>query len=428
MQNGRQILTSLIAEQIARHEHLTIKQQIANSQEVNQFLQDKFTNEELYLWMQGEVSRLFYQYYRFAFDTARKAELAMKRDLMRPEVDAQTFVQFNYWDGGRKGLLCGEALHFDVKRMELAYHDNNKRELELTRHISVRQLNPLALLSLKTSNTCTVDVPEWLYDRDCPGHYLRRIKSVAVSIPSVVGPYTSLNCTLTLLGSSIRKSALLADGEYARQGFEDIRFVDYPGGGQSMVTSTGNNDPGMFEPAQRGDERYFWFEGAGAISTWKLELPMSYRAFDYSTIADVILHIRYTARQGIDKVKVGQALDDVFAAVPGATFGLLFSLTHDFPVEWSTFVNSAADFSAVISRDYFPYFTQEKAVTITSFEIYGKDLMHHAFGDANAATTDLADKTKLSFTISVKPDTAGPTQALIRDTEGEAFVIVRYTL
>ena len=68
------------------------------------------------------MSRLYYEYYRFAFDTARKSELAMKRELMRPEVDGTEYVKFNYWDGGRKGLLSGEALYLDVKRMELAYH------------------------------------------------------------------------------------------------------------------------------------------------------------------------------------------------------------------------------------------------------------------------------------------------------------------
>ena len=96
--------------------------------------------------MQGEISRLYYEYYRFAFDTARKAERTMKHELMRPELDAQDFVKFNYWDGGRKGLLSGEALYLDVKRMEMAYHENNKRELELTAHVSLRQLDPLALL------------------------------------------------------------------------------------------------------------------------------------------------------------------------------------------------------------------------------------------------------------------------------------------
>jgi hypothetical protein len=427
MQNGRQILTSLLAEQIAHREYLTVKQQITNSQEVNKFLNEKFTTEELHLWMQGEVSRLFYEYYRFAFDTARKAELAMKRDLMRPELDAQTFVQFNYWDSGRKGLLCGEALHLDVKRMELAYLDNNRRELELTRHVSLRQLDPLALLKLKTQGTCTVSLPEWLYDRDCPqGHYLRRIKSMAVSIPSVVGPYTSLNCTLTLVSSSIRKSPSMADGDYARQGTDDSRFVDYAGGGQQIVTSNGTNDSGMFETNLR-DERYLPFEGAGAISTWKIDLPTAYPAFDYSTISDLILHVRYTARQGVDPTKVAAALTDTFQASPGANFALLFSLPHDFPVEWSKFTHGTENFVAAIQRDYFPYFTQGKAITITGFEIYGPDMKHHAFGDVGAATGDLADKGKLAFNVSLPPDAAGPTQALTRAAT-DAFMIVRYTL
>src|SRR5207253_2487176 len=104
----------------------------------------------------------------------------------------------NYWDSGRKGLLSGEALQLDVKRMEMAHHDNNKRELELTRHVSMRQLDPLALLRLKTSGTCNLSIPEWLYDRDCPGHYMRRIKQVSLSVPSVVGPYTPVACTLSL--------------------------------------------------------------------------------------------------------------------------------------------------------------------------------------------------------------------------------------
>jgi hypothetical protein len=422
MQNGRQILTSLIAEQIAHQEYLNVKQQIDNSLEVNKFLSEKFAREDLYLWMQGEVSRLFYEYYRFAFDTARKAELAMKRDLMRPELDAQTFVQFNYWDGGRMGLLCGEALHLDVKRMELAFHDNNKRELELTRHVSLRQLAPLALLNLKSKGTCVVTVPEWLYDRDCPqGHYLRRIKNVALSIPSVVGPYTSLNCTLTLVSSTIRKSPLMADGEYARQGTDDSRFVDYAGGGQQIVTSTGTNDSGLFETNLR-DERYLPFEGAGAISTWKLDLPATYPAFDFATISDVILHIRYTARQGVDPTKVGASLKDTFEAIPGANFALLFSLPHDFPVEWSKFTRGTADFAATVRRDYFPYFTQGKSVTITGIGIYSPDMKHQDLGGADSATADLADNDKLAFIVNIPPATA------LTRAAADAFVIVRYTL
>jgi hypothetical protein len=423
MNNGRQILAALLAEQIARHEYDNLRQQIENSQAVNQFLNEKFANEGLYMWMQGEVSRLFYEYYRFAFDVARKAELAMKRDLMRPEVDAQTFVQFNYWDSGRKGLLCGEALHLDVKRMELAYQDNNRRELELTRHVSLRQLDPMALLRLKAEGTCSVTIPEWLYDRDCPqGHYLRRIRSVALSIPAVVGPYTSLNCTLTLVSSTIRKSPLAADGEYARQGANDSRFVDYPGG-QQIVTSTGTSDSGLFEANLR-DERYLPFEGAGAISTWKLELPTACKPFDFATISDVILHVRYTARQGVDPSTVAASLDAIFNASPGAVFAQLFSLPHDFPVEWSRFAHGTADFAATVRRDYFPYFTQGRAITITDIRLYGPQLQSKGVDGAEAASTGLADPDMPAFSVAIPADATAP----LARTAREAFLIVKYML
>jgi hypothetical protein len=99
----------------------------------------------------------------------------------------------------------------------MAYHDNNKRELEIVRHVPLRQLDPAALLAPRITGSCSVTVPEWLYDRDCPGHYMRRIKSVALSIPSVVGPYTGVNCTLTLQSSTLRVSPLLANGAYAQR-------------------------------------------------------------------------------------------------------------------------------------------------------------------------------------------------------------------
>jgi hypothetical protein len=430
MQIGRQILTSLIAEQIAHHEYLNIQQQIRNAQEVDQFFHDKFTNEDLYLWMQGEISRLYYEYYRFAFDTARRAEKTMKQELMRSELETQDFVKFNYWDGGRKGLLSGEALHLDVKRMEMTYHDNNKRELELTKHVSLRQLDPVALLTLKATGTCQVTIPEWLYDLDCPGHYMRRIKSVALSIPSVVGPYTSLNCTLSLLRSSLRKTPITGE-DYVRQGSEDDRVVDYIGAVQSIVTSTGQSDSGMFETNLR-DERFLPFEGAGAESTWRLDLPTDYRAFDYNTISDIILHIRYTARQGVDPNSVRAALHELFQQANQAGLALLFSLRHDFPTEWSAFVNGTGDFTAAIHKDYFPYFGQAKTITITRLELYDGENMsnHHEIGDQNmwtAATGDLGNKDKQAFTFTAGEDTAEP-KVLRRTKDALVFLIVRYSL
>jgi len=355
----------------------------------------------------------------------------MKQELMRAELDGQDFVKFNYWDGGRKGLLAGEALHLDVKRMEMTYLEQNKRELEVTRHVSLRQLDPIALLSLKTTGTCTFTIPEWLYDRDCPGLYMRRIKNIAVSVPAVVGPYTTVNCMVSLLGSSIRKSPIMKD-EYARQGTEDDRFVDYAGPVQSIVTSGANNDSGLFETNLR-DERFLPFEGAGAVSTWKLDLPSTYPGFDYMTIADVVFHVRYTARPGVDPTKVRKWLDDVFAEVDTSKLTAIFSLRHEFPTEWAAFTGGTGDFSAKIRLDHFPYFAQTKPITIARFELYAADgmkpLKHHVLkGQAewDAATDDLAGNKQ--FTITAPPDGPGPTQILTRTTNADVFLVIRYTL
>ena len=65
-----------------------------------------------------------------------------------------------------------------------------------------------------------------MFDLDTPGHYMRLIRSVSITIPCTTGTYASLNCTLTLTKSSLRVSPLPGDG-YPRQGSEDSRFVDY---------------------------------------------------------------------------------------------------------------------------------------------------------------------------------------------------------
>ena len=420
MQIGRQLLSSLIAEQAAHREYLNVQTQIAQSQEIRQFLDEKFTNEELYSWMQGEVSRLFYEYYRFALDTGRKAERTMKLELMRPEVDATDFIQPNYWDAGRKGLLSGDRLHLDLKRMEMAYLDNNKRELEITRHISLRQLDPMALLKLKVTGSCELTIPEWLYDLDCPGLYLRRIKSVALSLPSVVGPYTPTNCNLTLLRSSVRVKPT-ADGNYERDPNKaDDRFADYTGTAQTIVTSTGTNDSGMFETNLR-DERFLPFEGSGAITSWRLELPTDFPAFNYLTISDAILHVRYTARQGgaaLGKSAMDQ-LNTQLQTVGQSGLALLFWLRHDFSTEWAAFINTnTTTFTATIQKAYFPYFAQGKNVSVDAIELY------NGTAGPTIPSVVLSDVTNALAT--------GTAQLVLdkvpNDPTAEVFLVVRYSI
>ena len=119
---------------------------------------------------------------------------------------------------------------------------------------------------------------------------------MSLTLPCVTGPYLGVNATLTLQESSVRRTNLLSAGKHARTGPGDPRFKDLPGAQQSIATSSGQADAGLFELSFQ-DERFLPFENAGVISTWHLKLsPIP--QFDYALISDVVMHLRYTAREG----------------------------------------------------------------------------------------------------------------------------------
>jgi hypothetical protein len=360
MQFGRQIIGSLIREQITKKEYENHLVQIEQAIAVDTYMREKFTSEELYLWMQGEISKIYYDCYKFAFDIAKRTEQTMKYELMRKEFDDLNLIKFGYWDGARKGLLSGEALYLDLKRLEMAYHEHNTREYEMTKHISLHRLDPMSLLKLKATGSCEIAIPEWVFDLDSPGQYMRRIKTVSVSIPCITGPYTGVHCKLSLLRSSIRTSSLKGDG-YARTGDDDIRFRDFAGAIQSIVTSNAQNDSGLFETNLR-DERYLPFEGAGAISRWRLEIPNDIPQFDMESITDVVLHIRYTCREaGHLKPEAVQFVKENVLQVQDNLLQL-FSINYDFATAWHAFTAAASDPQRVlnirIERNHFPYWTK----------------------------------------------------------------------
>jgi len=370
----KQLRAAQIREEIARLEWKNQQKQKEHAKAIEKFLNEegkdkdgKKTNKAFYAWMKREVKGLYSQSFQFAFDIAKRAERALQHELGDPGL---SYLQFGYL-AGKEGLLAGERLYLDIKRMEMAYHELNQREYELTKHISLLQVNPLALVQLRATGRCTVTLPEELFDMDGPGHYFRRIKSVAVSIPCVTGPYTSINCTLTLSKSSIRKSSLIGD-QYARVDAEDGRFDDYFGSIQSIVTSSAQNDSGLFE-TNLHDERYLPFENSGAISEWQFQLPADPSKkepvqFDYAAISDVVLHIRYTAREGGGILRNGAIahLNELLAEgqVPGSV--RLFSARHEFPSEWARFRNQTpnnknnkrCDLSLGLQPEHYPFWSK----------------------------------------------------------------------
>jgi Tc toxin complex TcA C-terminal TcB-binding domain len=162
---------------------------------------------------------------------------------------------------------------------------------------------------------------------------------------------------------------------------DDPRFRDAVGSLQSIATSTAQNDDGLFELSFR-DERYLPFEGAGAISQWHLQMPSGVTPFDFSTISDVILHLKYTARDGGDQLRQDAAtslqtrINSALVSLKDTGLMRMFSARHEFPTEWYAFLNPAAGADQVLAlnltRDRFPYFASvAPTLKINSIELVG---------------------------------------------------------
>ncbi|MEO8109737.1 MAG: neuraminidase-like domain-containing protein [Ginsengibacter sp.] len=411
-QTDKQILAAEIRLSIAELDKSNHEKQIEQSEEAQAFMKNKFTNLQLYSWMVSQVAALHYQAYRMAYDLARKTEKAAQNEL-GVEPSSFSYIQFGHWDSLRKGLLAGDRLQQDLRRMEAAYLEKNRREFELTKHISLSQINPLELVKLRERGECTITLPEVLFDLDFSGHYYRRIKSVSVSLPCIAGPYTTVSCTLRLVKNTIRINTSKSDANYGHNNeggawIDDDRFRESNVPVKAMATSTGQRDSGMFELSFR-DERYLPFEGAGVISEWKIELTKDkeLRQFDYSTISDVILHISYTAREdaGLFKENAVAYLKNFFTNLANSNSQPLmrmFSLKHEFSTEWHKFLYPADPssdqlLSVTLKKEHFPFFTQNMGVEIAMFVVLiksnktGDYKMHFPATDSNEIPPTLTD-------------------------------------
>jgi hypothetical protein len=73
VQFDKQKLAAEIRLLIAEKELQNMELQIEQSQVVNEYYKDKFTNEQLYNWMITEISKVYLSAYKLAYDMAKKA-------------------------------------------------------------------------------------------------------------------------------------------------------------------------------------------------------------------------------------------------------------------------------------------------------------------------------------------------------------------
>lgn len=380
-QIGRQLLGAERRRDIALRELNNHQQQMEHAAEVHDFLRDKFTNHELYLWLQQETAALHYRMYELALQYALHAQ--QKFNYERGYL-ARKFLPDAIWDNLHEGLLAGERLQLSLRQMENTYLCENVREYELTKHFSLRLHFPLAFLQLKVTGYCEIDIPEWMFDLDYPGHYMRRIKNVTLTIPCVVGPYTGVHCRLILLSSTTRVDprlseppAICCDNGRSGKGYQllpdDPRAVKQYAATEAIATSSGQNDSGLFELSFR-DERYLPFEFAGAISRWRIELPQENNQFDMDTLSDVVLHLNYMAREGGEILR--RAASEIAQQhLPDAGWRF-FDVKHEFPDAWHRFQNcsvhekSSRQLALRLGRNMFAFLSGHRDLLITRLELF----------------------------------------------------------
>jgi hypothetical protein len=322
--------------------------QIENNKAMTEAMNSRFATEKLYNWMANQVIGIYFKSYQMAYDLALNAQECFDFELGE---SGTQIIKSTHWNSLYKGLMAGDTLLVNIRELEKAYLERNVRSLELTKSVSLAELAPGELMRLISMGSCSVRIPNKVFNMDYPNHYLRRIKNVSISIPCIAGPYTSINCSLTLKNATY----YLKDGTPRTFG----------GSAPSIATSSAQNDSGLFE-VSFNDERFLPFEGMGVESEWTISLPIETNYFDRTSIADIILNISYTARNG----------ESAVADNTPVPYGRLFNLKSEFPDEWYRFLHPAEEhprsfeFLAEVGKDRLARYL--RGVEMQSVSVWGK--------------------------------------------------------
>ncbi len=340
-----------------------------------EYLVSKFSNTALYDWMVDQLSGVYFRGFRLAMSMARRAERCYRFELGMLDSNV---VGPNTWDSMRRGLLAGQNLAHDLRRLESSYLDLNVRRKETTRTVSLRREFPVQMLLLLTSGTCDFDLPELLFDRDYPGHYQRRILRASISVQRPgADPHDNVVCVATLVLNSVRLTPSLGAGYLRLTGTTtDARFADQFAPVQGIVTGNAIEDPGLFVrdiTDNLADPRYLPFENAGVIGRWRLELPPSRNAIDLSTVTDVKLHLHYSALDGgLPLTSAAQATVDDAARLTTTT-KLVFDASSEFADEWAAFLAGSGGeqrFVLPLRKGLLPPLARNRTVMITACRVH----------------------------------------------------------
>ncbi len=363
-----QIAGSKIQYQVAQYEIALHEKEIEHNESISNFMKQKFSNQQLYQWMSSKLSGLYYQTYKLAYDMAKYAEKSFQFERGAKESDVH-FINAMYWDSQRKGLLAGDSLGHDLDRMEQAFIETDKRRFEISKSISLLELDPMAFLQLKNKGVCEFSLSEAMFDYDFQGHYCRQIKTISISFDTIDDK--TVNATLTQLNN---KTIIEPDSKAVKyllnpKGTQPLSIRNNWKANQQVALShidEYETNNGLFE-LRFDDDHYLPFEGTGAVSTWRLELNGKKGGLHFSRMVDAVINIKYTALQG----------GEVFAnSVKGALKPYqtvrFFDFNFDFANEWNAFLEDVEsdEITLTFQRGHFPDMASSRIAGIfTKFDL-----------------------------------------------------------
>ncbi|ORL59216.1 hypothetical protein B7H17_23970, partial [Pseudomonas putida] len=297
----------------ARETSINLQIAHARSQEMNAqvqlaYHQGKATAKALYSWLRARLASIFYTYYDLTVTRCLMAQKALQWEMG----DNTRYLRTGTWNGAWSGLLCGEGLMLALGQMEDAWVRWQKRELEVTRDVSLAKVFDGKLLVDGEAVTLQ-DAIQSVQDG----------KEIDCTLP--LGSLTfesnklSIQFGLKDLGLAqefedgicrIRRIAVSLDGPHVESS-EQVRarlmtnYLGLPSGCHQSVISHARKDDGLF-PQEGGNAATRWlpFEGLPIASANdeddKTLLSLTFAdAKDQQVLkelSDITLHIQFTVR------------------------------------------------------------------------------------------------------------------------------------
>ena len=312
---------------------------LKNAEAQQAFLLSKFDNPDYYAWRVSRATALYYQFYQLALQSVDAAQSALQWALG----DTTAYLTSDPWDPRRRGLMAGASLSLVLDRMDYVFAQKDVLRQEIVREVYLSQLNPAQLIRLRAEGIADFTLSEALFDFDFPSHYCRRIKTVAVTVVNTDDALPSgIHANLTQTANKILLKPNPVGLQYMLDG------SGHPGGdvwvdwrsNQSVSLSRAAADEGAFLEYFSDVEKLQRFEGTGAVSNWRYQLPKNTNQFDFSLIEDVQFSLRYTATDG------GKTYGElVQGKLAGSTYSaaLMVSLATAEPEVWAAFLDDTGD-------------------------------------------------------------------------------------